>query len=131
MTLILTEFYRQRWDGGFSGTDELELKKLLSRAADVVNNAIYLSGWTVESVPYKLQDRVYKAVCAQADYIDSCGGVDCMNESSGGSMSLGRFSYSDGSSSSGGSEERACHLCGQAEDYLLPTGLLYKGVRVL
>ena len=115
MILILTEFYRQRWDGGFSGT-EMELKILLSRAADVVNNAIYLSGWTVESVPCRLEDRVYKAVCAQADYIDSCGGVDCMNESGGGSMSLGSFSYSDkGSASGGSSEDRACQLCSQAE----------------
>ena len=128
--MTLTKFYRQKWDGGFSGT-EMELKTLLSRAADVVNNAIYLSGRTVESVPCKLRDVVYKAVCAQADYIDSVGGIDCMNDSGGGSVSLGNFSYSDrGSASGGSSEDRACRLCSQAETYLLPTGLLYKGVSV-
>ena len=128
--MTLTEFYLQKWDGSFSGT-ERELKILLSRAADVVDNAIYLSGVDVESVPDELKDRVFKAVCAQADYIDSVGGIDCMNDSGGGSVSLGSFSYSDRGSASGGSEERACHLCSQAESYLLPTGLLYKGVRVL
>ena len=128
--MILTEFYRQKWDGGFSGT-EMELEILLSRAADVVDNAIYLSGWTVENVPCKLQDRVYKAVCAQADYIDSIGGVDCMNDSGGGSVSLGSFSYSDRGTASDNSEDCACLLCSHAKNYLLPTGLLYKGVRVL
>lgn len=128
--MTLTEFYRQKWDGGFSGTEK-ELETLLSRAADVVNNAIYLSGEEVESVPDELQDRVFKAICAQADYIDSVGGIDCMNESGGGSVSLGSFSYSDrGSASSSSSEDRACQLCSQAETYLLPTGLLYKGVSV-
>ena len=129
--MTLMKFYRQKWDGGFSGT-EMELKILLSRAAEVIDNAIYLSGVTVKAVPKPLQDRVYRAICAQADYIDSVGGVDCMNDSGGGSVSLGSFSYSDrGSASGGSSEDRACCLCSQAETYLLPTGLLYKGVRVL
>ena len=128
MKLILMEFYRQNWDGGFSGT-ERELDLLLSRAADVIDNAIYISGITVKTVPLRWQDRVYKAVCAQADYIDSIGGIDCMNDSGRGTVTLGSFSYSDWNAST--SSSGACELCSQAESYLLPTGLLYKGVRVL
>lgn len=126
----LTDFYRTVWRGSFDGEDS-ELETLLSRAADVVNNAIYLSGEEVESVSEGYKTKVFKAVCAQGDYIDSCGGVESMNESTGGSVSLGKFSYSSGTSgTSGGTDNMGCSLCKQAEGYLMAAGLLYKGVNV-
>lgn len=123
----MINFYHEIWRGSFSGTDE-ELTQLLSRAADVINNEIALSSYTVDTVPDVLEERVKKAVCAQADYIDNNGGVNCMSESSGGSMSLGKFSYSE---SSAGSAVSGCKLCSQAESYLALTGLLYRGVTVI
>ncbi|MCI8604862.1 MAG: hypothetical protein HFE79_12075 [Ruminiclostridium sp.] len=126
----LTDFYRTVWRGGFDGEDN-ELETLLSRAADVVNNAIYLSGEEVESISEGYKTKVFKAVCAQADYIDSCGGVEAMNESTGGSVSLGKFSYSSGTGgASGSADNMGCSLCRQAEGYLMAAGLLYKGVNV-
>lgn len=116
----LTEFYRKTWQGAFDGTDE-ELSLLLSRASDVIDNEIYLSGETVEDIPDALRSRVYKAVCAQADFIDSSGGAECMSEAGFSSVSLGKFSYS------GGGSGVSCRLCGQAREYLLAAGLLYKG----
>lgn len=124
----MTGFYHNQWNGSFDGTEE-ELSLLLSRAADAVNNAIILSGYTVDSVPEILKQSVCKAVCAQADYIESQGGVESLTEGSYSSVTLGRFSYSDGTqngavSVSGGS------LCILAKDYLASTGLLYRGVAV-
>lgn len=123
--MVTADYYINEWGGTFDGT-ERELQTLVSRAVDVINNAICLSGKTVEE---SSDNRVFKAVCAQADYIISCGGIEYMNESGGGSVSLGKFSYSEGSG--GGSSVSACSLCEQAREYLIPTGLLYKGVNVL
>lgn len=123
----LIDFYRTVWRGGFEGGDN-ELETLLNRAADVVNNAIYISGEEVESVSEEYKVKVFKAVCAQADYIDGIGGVELMNEKTGGSVSLGKFSYSE--SAGGSSDDMGCKLCRQAEGYLMSAGLLYKGVNV-
>lgn len=123
----LIKFYLTVWRGSFEGSDN-ELETLLNRAADVVNNAIYLSGEEVEGVSEAYKSKVYKAVCAQADYIDSVGGIEAMNENTGGSVSLGKFSYSAGTN--GSSDDMGCKLCKQAEGYLMSAGLLYKGVNV-
>ena len=124
----MTEFYKNVWGGDFGGSDE-ELAALLSRAEIIVNNAVMMSGVTVETAPEALKNPLYSAVCAQADYISENGGISALSESnSGGSVSLGRFSYSGGSSEGGGS---LFSLCPQAVSLLECTGLLYKGVSVL
>ena len=123
---MMTEFYHDVWGGDFGGSDE-ELTALLSRAEIIVNNAVMMSGVTVENAPETLQKPLYSAVCAQADYISENGGISALSESSsGGSVSLGKFSYSGGSSEGGS----LCGLCPQAASLLECTGLLYKGVSV-
>ncbi len=121
---MLISYYRDNWNGSFNGTDE-ELTQLLSRASDVINNIIALSGYTIETVPDVLEERVKKSICAQADYIDNNGGVNFMSECNMGAMSLGKFSYSGIGNDSGSASGI---MCRQALDYLLPTGLLYRGV---
>ena len=121
MASVSASYYRGDWHGSFSGTDA-ELSVLLSRAEDAVDNAIYLSGKTVADMSYL--DAVNNAVCAQADFIDNCGGVSAMADDGVDSVSLGKFSYSAGS----GGGKSASALCEQAEGYLLRTGLLYRGV---
>lgn len=123
--MIDFEYYTDTWGGSFSGT-EGEFNALLSRAIDVVDNAIFLTGVTVATVSTTWQDRVYKAVCSQVDYIDSNGGVSSMTDGSYGSVSLGKFSYS--ADSTGGASSNATKLCDMAISYLLPTGLLYRGI---
>lgn len=127
--MTLSEFYLNEWHGQCCyDADALEL--LLSRAVDVVDNAIYLTGFTVATIPLQLISSVYKAVCAQADYIEYNGGVSAMSDNGDmSSVSLGKFSYSG--SQGGGSAKSAVQLCQQAEMYLRPTGLLYRGVRVI
>ena len=124
----MLDFYKTEWYGSFDGTDE-ELSKLLSCASDIVDHAIYMSGYTVEQVPESVRIPVYKAVCAQADHIESCGGVESLTEGGYSSVTLGKFSYSG--ASAGEQSSSAASLCTMAQDYLMPTGLLYRGVAVL
>lgn len=123
----MTEFYKTVWGGDFGGSDE-ELTALLSRAEIIVNNAVMMSGVTVETAPETLRKPLYSAVCAQADYISENGGIAALSESDfGGSVSLGRFSYSGGSEGGGS----LCGLSPQAASLLECTGLLYRGVSAL
>lgn len=121
-------FYKEQWHGSFDGTDE-ELALLLSRAADIVNNAIAFSGFTVDTAPEIFKTQVCKAVCAHADFINGSGGVESLTDNAYNSASLGKFSYS--SDSSGDKNSGSSVLCTLAEEYLVPTGLLHRGVNVL
>ena len=98
------------------------------RIADIVDNSIALSGYTIESLPEALKTRVYKAICAHADYISNNGGIYSLTDTSYSSVSLGKFSYS--ADTSGNKDNGALTLCPLAAGYLAPTGLLYKGVTV-
>ena len=122
--MTVAEFYKNEWRGGFDGSDE-ELVALLSRSEIIVDNAVMMSGVAVASAPDTLKKPLYMAVCAQADFIDSMGGVAALSESGNGSVSLGRFSYSGGTDSGAST---ACSICEQARQILELTGLLYKGV---
>lgn len=116
-------YYKDNWHGSFDGSEE-ELRILLSRAADAVNIAITMSGYTVHTVPDMVAENVKKSVCAQADYIEAQGGVSCMADAgSVVSATIGKFSYQSGASGSAAGSM----LCSLAYQYLIPTGLLYRG----
>ncbi|MBE6855877.1 MAG: hypothetical protein E7500_00395 [Ruminococcus sp.] len=125
----MLDFYKNVWHGSFDGADE-ELTQLLSRASDIVDNAICMSGYTVSTVPEIYGERVKKAICVQTDHIIFLGGIESITEGSYSSVSLGKFSYSDNASGES-KNSSATSLCDLAENYLLPTGLLYRGVSVL
>lgn len=125
----ITSFYKNVWKGNFGGTDE-ELSLLLSRSCDIVDNAISLSGVTVDTIPDVYKPRVYKAICAHADYINNTGGIDSLTDNSYNSVALGKFSYSTNLSSNN-DDNGALTLCPLAIGYLAPTGLLYKGADVI
>lgn len=128
--MTLSEFYLNEWQGNFSGDND-SLNVLLSRASDVVNNSIYITGFTVETVPEALKTAVLKAVCAQADYIEYNGGVATINDNCEMSnVSLGKFSYSSGTQG-GSSAKSAVNLCELSVSYLMPTGLLHRGVKII
>ena len=131
---VTTEYYSENW-GGWSDSDELTAA--LRRAEIIVDREIFPSGYTVSTVPEKWRTAAQNAVCAQAEFILENGGVSALSETTdGGSVSLGKFSYSGGGGSpaggsSGGSGGSAVNsLCGQALALLEPTGLLYRGVRI-
>lgn len=124
---VTAEYYSENW-GGWADTDELTAA--LRRAEIIVDREIFPSGYTVSTVPEAWRTAAQNAVCAQAEFILENGGVPALSETTdGGSVSLGKFSYSGGSSgSSGGSAVNS--LCAQALALLEPTGLLYRGVRI-
>lgn len=124
----MINFYKSTWCGSFDGTDE-ELSQLLSRAVDIVNNAISFSGYTVNTVPEIYRARVYKAVCSHADYIENNGGLESLTDNAYNSVSLGKFSYSANTSDNKGFD--SITLSPLAQEYLVPTGLLYRGAAVL
>ncbi len=126
---MIIDFYKSQWQGKFDGSDE-ELFLLLSRTADIVDNAIALSGYTVETVPEALKTRVCKAICAHADYVSNNGGIESLTETTYNSVTLGKFSYSADTSGNRNTDNGALTLCPLAAGYLAPTGLLYRGVTV-
>lgn len=127
----IVRYYTDEWCGNV--TDPEELGRLIFRAVDVVDTEIYLSGYAVDTVPEYMQTAVYKAVCAQVDFIDGLGGVEAMSDDNTmTSVTLGRYSYSGGNSENGaGGGSSASSLCSLARKYLIPTGLLYKGVNAV
>ena len=90
--MTIAEFYRSEWGGIFDGTDE-ELTALLRHAETVVDEAVMMSGVTVSAAPEKLRDRLYMAVCAQADSIEAAGGIYALSEFMTAAEIYQRISY--------------------------------------
>lgn len=124
---VSAEYYSENWG---VWTDLDELTAALSRAELIVDREIFPSGYTVATTPEIWRTAAQNAVCAQAEFILENGGVSALSETTdGGSVSLGKFSYSGGGgTASGGSAVNS--LCVQALALLEPTGLLYRGVRI-
>ena len=57
----MIEFYKNIWKGNFDGSDK-ELEKLLSVSSDIIDNEIFLSGYTIEEIPDIFSDSVKKAI---------------------------------------------------------------------
>ena len=110
----------------FGGTDYPELDRLLKRAGNEIDSLI------LRSPEGELEERQYSfAVCAQAEYMGLCGGVEAWAASVSGtasSVSIGSFSMSQGGSASGGSSDNG--ICSRAMEYLSRSGLLYRGCEV-
>lgn len=127
--MTVTADYYAEHRGAYADTDELTAA--LRRAEIIVDGEIFPSGYTVSNVPEAWRAAVQDAVCAQAEFILENGGVAALSDTAdGGSVSLGKFSYSGGSSAGSGFSA-ANRLCGQALALLEPTGLLYRGVTLL
>ena len=130
---VTAEYYSANWGGW---TDSDELTAALKRAELIVDREIFPSGSTVAATPEVWRTAAQNAVCAQAEFILENGGVSALSETTdGGSVTLGKFSYSGGGSPAGGSSgnsggSAANSLCAQALALLEPTGLLYRGVRI-
>ncbi len=71
--------------------------------------------------------QVKKAACLQVKWMDDHGGLNALTESDLSSVTLGKFSASMEDNGAAGGKNRLCPL---ARRCLLPTGLLYAGVRL-
>lgn len=118
------EYYSNR----FGGTDYADIDRLLLRAEKVISNMIIVT--PVGSA----QEKAYMdAVCAQAEYMGLCGGIEAWSASVSGtvsSVSIGSFSLSQGgaAASSGTASRRG--ISPDAISYLEISGLLERRCRV-
>lgn len=107
----------------YCGTEYEDIDRLLLRAAREIDNVI------LAEPEGEMQERQYKlAVCAQAEYMGLCGGIEAWAASGSGaasSFSVGAFSMSCGGSASGGGSDNG--ICSRSMEYLSRAGLLYRG----
>ena len=121
---VSKEFYHDI----FCGADYPELDRLLKRAEIEIEKLI------LRSPEGELEERNCSfAVCAQAEYMGLCGGVEAWAVSVSGtaaSFSIGSFSMSQGGSSGERNGAASLGICSRAESYLDRAGLLYRGCEV-
>lgn len=114
-------FYRNN----YGGIEYPDLEKLLKRAGHIIDNYI------IHDVEEFQQEQYDLAVCAEAEYIGSVGGIEAfteMNNGGAGSLTIGSFSISagggGGSSGSNNSSGGASAPCPAAIAFLDKGGLL-------
>ncbi|WP_436375504.1 hypothetical protein [Cytobacillus sp. BC1816] len=122
MPYIDQAFYNDMYNG--TPMDAETFNKLESRASDLIDMVTSYKLLVVDlsKEPTLVQTNVKKAVAAQIEYMYSEGGKLSVHGGSPSSVSIGCFSYTEGSSVKKVSE--------MALSYLRPTGLLYMGVGV-
>ena len=112
----------------YGGTEYEDIDRLLIRAGHIIGNVMLISPTGEE------QETAYKnAVCAEAEYIGSVGGVEAWQGNFSGNasgFSIGSFSMSGGGSSGNGSGAAGMGICSEAMAYLDRAGLLYRGCGV-
>ncbi|WP_368298387.1 hypothetical protein [Cytobacillus firmus] len=122
MPYIDQAFYNDVYKG--TPIDAETFTMLEERASDVVDllTNYRLAGEDLSHKPELIRTNVKKAVAAQIEYMYSEGGELSLHGGSPSSVSIGGFSYTEGSGVRVVSE--------MALSYLRPTGLLYLGVEV-
>ena len=124
MSYIDENYYQETYKG--EAVDSADFPGLLGRAEEIVEEMCMYrisEGRLAEFSP-EVQERVKKAVCAQIEYLDANGGSDLDNGADLQSVGLGKFSYTGGSGSAGGTQPS---YSPRARRILAPTGLLYRG----
>ena len=118
----LLDFYRNI----YCGTEYDDMERLLKRSSNEIDSVIFMPPQG------EYQQRQYDlAVCAQAEYMGLCGGIEGWAAAVSGnlsSVSVGAFSmsYSGGSGNVSGNG-----ICSRSMEYLSKAGLLYRGRDVL
>lgn len=102
-----------------------DIDKLLKRSSNEIDSVIFMPPCGDE------QERLYSfAVCAQAEYMGLCGGVEAWQSMRymPGSFSIGSFSMSGSSGSLENGNRDG--ICSRSLSYLDKGGLLYRGCGV-
>jgi hypothetical protein len=125
MISVTTEYYLRTYGGVNYGDD---LTAYIKRATQMIDVLI--------SVPPREgteQETCYKnAICAQAENIGLCGGIEAsLASGSGAGFTIGSFSMSGGSGADQSSSGSTGTVCGYARSWLEKGGLTYRGVRAL
>ncbi|WP_077735636.1 hypothetical protein [Bacillus sonorensis] len=138
MAYITPDYYNNTYKGT-AAPSTADLERYIERASDVIDQVtgFKLYGGKFEELPEGfIKEMVMKATAAQVEFYVLKGGdaeVNAGEDNGMNSVSIGAFSYSNGSSGgdSGGSFGRdADRISPSALSFLTPTGLLYRGVFV-
>ena len=125
MGYITEDYYKQI----YCGNDVDGIDVLIERASDIIDNVTMMRIGGEEGLDRLspvIVERVRRATAAEVEYLGAVGGtVEIETAAKCGGFSIGKFSVSGGSSSSGGAADT---LSPTALSYLEPTGLLYRGI---
>lgn len=113
---------------GVAISDADFLTKLIKRAERDVNVLTQYRITDFDKLTTFQQERVKEAVCAQVEFLAENGELSSTVSDSGGSVSIGSYSESNGSS---GSNSNKLLIADSVKGYLWPTGLLYGGVGLI
>ncbi len=120
-------YYTEDYDG-VAISDAAFLSKLIKRAERDINVLTQYRITDFDKLTTFQQERVKEAVCAQVEYLAENGELSSTVSDSGGSVSIGSYSESSGSS---GSNSNKLLIAENVTNFLYPTGLLYGGVGVI
>ncbi|MDA1477271.1 hypothetical protein PJ311_18440 [Bacillus sp. CLL-7-23] len=130
MPYITLDYYNNDYKGTQAPVDDIE--KYIERASDVIDQVTgyKLYGKNLSNLPPLMQDLVKKATAAQVEFYVIKGGDASVNAGTDDltSVSVGSFSYSEGTSSGGGSNRDEKRVSPSTLAFLKGTGLLYGGV---
>lgn len=114
------------YKGTYGGTviPDADFPAAMIRGSRDLDRATSFKIETLSEWPLFSQNQIKLAVCAQADYDYQYGELAQVAQAVG-SYSIGDISVS---SSQGAGSLTGSGISGEAEAYLLPTGLLYRGV---
>ena len=122
-----TEFYTNV----YGGVQYADITALLTRAANIVDAAVFID----ESLLAETQvDYVKKAICAEAEFIGSSGGISAVAAASGGGggFTLGKFSVTAPAAGTAGAAAASGAIpCDTAYAYLERACVTYRGVGVV
>lgn len=113
---------------GVAISDADFLLKLIKRAERDINVLTQYRITDFDKLTTFQQDRVKEAVCAQIEFLAENGELSSTVSDSGGSVSIGSYSESNGSS---GSDGKKLLIAENVTNFLYPTGLLYGGIGVI
>ena len=125
MGYITEDYYRQIYCG--NDVDGIDI--LIERASDIIDNVTMMRIGGEEGLARLspvIAERVRRATAAEVEYLGAVGGtVEVETAAKCGGFSIGKFSVTGGSASSGGAADM---LSSTALSYLEPTGLMYRGI---
>ena len=95
MGYITEEYYNEVYKG--TPVDESELPRLIERASEVIDS-MALYNIDTEKLPEFAHELLRRAVAAEVEYLDENGGVSALSGGAVAQATLGKFSYSKGTS---------------------------------
>lgn len=117
---ITLEYYTQDYQG--IEVESEDFQRFAKRASEAVDFVTSHRITDFENLPDFIKDQIKKATAAQVEHYEKHGGPEFVGELN--SVSIGKFSYGKGRE---GQKEQP--FSREAYNHLIPTGLLYSGVR--